>query len=41
MLDLNYQYVKWLDNELANYFQKAGFVIKSCFLYTKLDGRND
>ena len=26
---------------VANYFRKAGFVVKSCFLYTKLGCRND
>ena len=26
---------------VANYFRKAGFVVKSCFPYTKLDCCND
>ena len=26
---------------VSNYFQKTGFVVKSCFLYTKLVCRND
>ena len=47
-LDLNNEYVKWLYNEqtrrqllLLLFFEKATFVVKSCFLYTKLDCHND
>ena len=38
--------MKWLNDVIcskcvAKYFEKNGFVIKSCFLYTKLDCHND
>ena len=45
---MNYQYVKWLDNEqpysvrnASPLFLKSGSVVKSCFLHTKLDYRED
>ena len=45
---MNYQCVKWLDKEQTcsrnaspMIFKKTGFVVKSCFLYTELDCRND
>ena len=41
--------MKWLDNEQTYsvqnaspvVFKKTGFVVKSCFLYTKMDSCND